>query len=161
MNLLFSALYKDSCLYIVPHSHKVPRTEAQRALSKTLEPPRDPMDMPGAIRVTLQREYHSSDIIMYLMVKLHLIAGETVFYNSNILHCATYDSQQRRATLHGCMGDIRGGSTRARNVLQHGLLWMKEDRFRDTLDEKGKMMLNSLIEMQNSVKEDVGYSLTN
>ncbi|KIJ06453.1 hypothetical protein PAXINDRAFT_158726, partial [Paxillus involutus ATCC 200175] len=125
-----------------PLSHKVPRTEAQRALSKTLEPPRDPMDMPGAIRVTLQ-------------------PGETVFYNSNILHCATYDSQQRRATLHGCMGDIRGGSTRARNVLQHGLLWMKEDRFRDTLDEKGKMMLNSLIEMQNSVKEDVGYSLTN
>jgi len=137
-----TALYKDSCLYIVPHSHKVPRTEAQRALSKTLEPPQDPMDMPGAIQVTLQ-------------------PGETVFYNSNILHCATYDSQQRRATLHGCMGDIRGGSTRARNVLQHGLLWMKEDRFRDTLDEKGKRMLDSLIEMQNSVKEDVGYSLAN
>jgi len=136
-----TALYTDSCLYIVPKSHKMPRTEAQRALSMMLEPPKDPRDMPGAIQVTLQ-------------------PGESVFYHSNILHCATYDSQQRRATLHGTMGDIRGGSTRARNVLQHGLQWMKEDRFRNGLDETGQRMLDSLIEMQNSVQGDVGYSLS-
>ncbi|KIJ67228.1 hypothetical protein HYDPIDRAFT_84682 [Hydnomerulius pinastri MD-312] len=137
-----TALYKDSCLYVVPKSHKVSRTDAQRALSMTQEPPKDPMDMPGAMQVTLQ-------------------PGETVFYNSNILHCAGYDSKQRRATLHACVGDVRGGSTRARNVLQHGLQWMKEERFRNTLNEKGQEMLDSLIKMQNSVKGDVGYSLSN
>lgn len=87
-------------------------------------------------------------------------AGETVFYNSNVLHCATYDAKQCRATLHACMGDTRGGSTRARNVLQHGLQWMKEARFRETLDEHGQRMLDALIEMQNNVPGDVGYSLS-
>lgn len=88
-----------------------------------------------------------------------MTAGETVFYNSDILHCATYDAKQRRATLHATMGDTRGGSSRARNVLQHGLSWMKEARFRDTLNGPGQCMLDALIEMQNSVKGDVGYSL--
>ncbi|KAF8451927.1 hypothetical protein L210DRAFT_3514563 [Boletus edulis BED1] len=97
--------------------------------------------MPGAIRLVLQ-------------------PGETVFYNSNILHCATYDAKQRRATLHATMGDTRGGSTRARNVLQHGLEWMQEKRFRETLDEAGQRMLDALVEMRNGVQGEVGYSLT-
>lgn len=88
-------------------------------------------------------------------------AGETVFYNNNILHCATYDPSEPRATLHASMGDVRGGSTRARNVLQHGLLWMKEDRFRKTLNERGKRMLDRLVQLQESVNGDAGYSLTN
>ena len=58
------------------------------------------------------------------------------------------------------MGDIRGGSTRARNVLQHGLEWMKEARFRETLDEPGQKMLDALIEIQNNVRGDVAYSLS-
>ncbi|KAF8141602.1 hypothetical protein EV363DRAFT_1308550, partial [Boletus edulis] len=136
-----TALYEDACLYLVPKSHKVPRTDEQRAHSTTLEPPRDPLAMPGAIRLVLQ-------------------PGETVFYNSNILHCATYDAKQRRATLHATMGDTRGGSTRARNVLQHGLEWMQEKRFRETLDEAGQRMLDALIEMRNGVQGEVGYSLT-
>lgn len=49
------ALYKDECLYVVPGSHKTPRTPEQRIHSTTLEPPVDPFDMPGAIRVTLNR----------------------------------------------------------------------------------------------------------
>ncbi|KAF8130754.1 hypothetical protein EV363DRAFT_1333716 [Boletus edulis] len=137
-----TALYEDACLYLVPKSHKVPRTDEQRAHSTTLEPPRDPLAMPGAIRLVLQ-------------------PGETVFYNSNILHCATYDVKQRRATLHATMGDTRGGSKRARNVLRHGLEWMQEKRFRETLDEAGqRMMLDALIEMRNGVQGEVGYSLT-
>ena len=56
-----------------------------------------------------------------------------MFYNSNILHCAMYDPDERRATLHACMGNSRGGTTRARNILQHGLEWMKEERFKTTL----------------------------
>ena len=58
------------------------------------------------------------------------------------------------------MGDIRGGSSRARNVLQHGLHWMKEDRFRDGLDDRGQAMLSRLIEMHKGVHGDVGYSLS-
>ncbi|KAF8132397.1 hypothetical protein EV363DRAFT_1328239 [Boletus edulis] len=138
---LVHALYEDACLYLVPKSHKVPRTDEQRAHSTTLEPPRDPLAMPGAIRLVLQ-------------------PGETVFYDSNILHCATYDAKQRRATLHATMGDTRGGLTRARNVLQHGLEWMQEKRFRETLDEAGQRMLDALIEMRNGVQGEVGYSLT-
>ncbi|KAL6310236.1 hypothetical protein BKA93DRAFT_721283 [Sparassis latifolia] len=137
-----TALYEDSCLYVVPGSHKVPRSPEQRALSSTLDAPANPLDMPGAIRVILQ-------------------PGETVFYNSNILHCASYDPQERRATLHACMGDTRGGATRSRNVLQHGLKWMKEAKFRDGLNDRGKAMLDRLVKLQGSVNGDVGYSLTN
>ncbi|EMD35931.1 hypothetical protein CERSUDRAFT_115834 [Gelatoporia subvermispora B] len=137
-----SALYKDSCLYVVPSSHKLPRSPEQRAHSSTMDAPTSPLDMPGAIQVVLQ-------------------PGETVFYNSNILHCATYDPHQRRATLHACMGSTRGGASRARNILQHGLLWMREDRFRDGLDGRGRAMLANLIKMQESVNGDLEYSLQN
>ena len=51
-----SALYEDTCLYLVPGSHKVPRADEQRAHSTTLEPPQDPLAMPGAIRLVLQRK---------------------------------------------------------------------------------------------------------
>ena len=87
-------------------------------------------------------------------------AGETVFYNSNILHCAAYDPLEQRATLHGCMGDVRGGTTRARNVLQHGLEWMRDDRFKQSIpNERGKAMLERLIKMADNAKGDIGYSL--
>jgi hypothetical protein len=95
------------------------------------------------------------------LTEFEYLAGQTVFYNSNILHCGAYNSKQRRATLHGCMGDTRGGSTRARNVLQHGLLWMTEDRFRDQLSGRGRKMLQALIDMKKGVKGDVGYSQMN
>jgi len=129
----------------------------------TQAPPANPLDMPGAIQVTLQRQ--STNFPLFLISRSlsppDIVAGETVFYNSNILHCGAYNSKQRRATLHGCMGDTRGGSTRARNVLQHGLLWMTEDRFRDQLSERGRRMLQALIGMKEGVKGDVGYSQLN
>ncbi|KAF8063387.1 hypothetical protein FPV67DRAFT_241108 [Lyophyllum atratum] len=135
-----TALYRDSCLYIVPRSHLTPRTAEQRKHSETMEPPTDPLEMPGSVQLTLQ-------------------PGETVFYNSNILHCATYSAAERRATLHGTIGNVKGGSMRARNVLQHGLNWMKEDTFREGLNEKGKAMLDRLIAVQKQAA-DVGYSLS-
>lgn len=61
-----TALYTDSCLYVVPGSHKVPRTPAQRAHSSTLDPPTNPMDMPGAIQVTLQRMFGISQRRFFL-----------------------------------------------------------------------------------------------
>ncbi|KAJ7467110.1 hypothetical protein FB451DRAFT_405897 [Mycena latifolia] len=135
-----TALHADSCLFVVPGSHKVPRTPEQRLHSKGQDPPTDPLDMPGAIQVALQ-------------------PGDSVFYNSNILHCASYDAQAPRATLHASMGNVRGGSVRARNVLQHGLSWMKELRFCDGLDPRGKVMLGRLLELYNATG-DVGYSLS-
>jgi hypothetical protein len=124
---------------------------------------------------------------IYILIKFP-IAGETVFYNSNILHLGTYDPSQKRATLHACIGDTRGGSTRARNVLQHGLTWMgaggssdrekanddrtKEDmykeadagkRFVETLtNERAKMMWRNLRRMQQQAGEGgIGYSQMN
>ena len=89
-----------------------------------------------------------------------MIAGETVFYNNNILHCATYSTHRPRATLHACMGDARGGSARARNILQHDLEWMKEDAFRETLSLEGKQMLDRLVEMQEEFHDKlIEYSL--
>ncbi|KAF9005116.1 hypothetical protein BDQ17DRAFT_1240311 [Cyathus striatus] len=135
-----TALYTDSCLYIVPGSHKKTRTPEQRALSCEQSPPENPMDMPGAIQVTLK-------------------PGQTVFYNSNILHCATYSSHAKRATLHACIGDTRGGSSRARNVLQHGLNWMKGDTFRNTLSTRlAQTSLDRLLRMERE-NTNVGYSL--
>ena len=90
--------------------------------------------------------------------------GETVFYNSNILHCAVYNSKEQRATLHGCMGDIRGGFSRARNILQHGLGWMKGPAFAQTLAEgPAKMMLKNLVVMYDSAPQEMSskYSLKN
>ncbi|CAL1702733.1 unnamed protein product [Somion occarium] len=136
-----TALYEDACLFVVPGSHRVPRTPEQRVHSSTPDPPNNPLDLPGSIQVTLQ-------------------PGETVFYNSNILHCATYDPSAKRATLHASMGSTRGGSSRARNVLQHGLDWMTESRFRKGLNERGRDMLERLIRMKESAGE-VGYSLAN
>ncbi|KAK0218720.1 hypothetical protein IW262DRAFT_1448811 [Armillaria fumosa] len=125
----------DACLYVVPGSHSVPRTPEQRMHSTTMDAPANPFDMPGAIAVMLN-------------------PGDTVFYNNNILHLGTYSAKAKRATLHASMGDVRGGSVRARNVLQHGLSWMKEDTFRNGLTVKGKAMLDRLVEMQK--KNEVG-----
>jgi len=136
-----TALLEDTSLYIVPGSHRAPRTAAQRALSSDTTAPADPLAMPGAIRVTLR-------------------PGETVFYNNNILHCASYSPNRPRATLHACMGDTRGGSARASNILQHGLEWMKEETFRETLDLQGKEMLERLVRMQEEFHgKDIEYSL--
>lgn len=52
----FRALYTDSCLYLVPGTHKALRTPEQKALSlDPTTPPANPLDMPGAIQITLQR----------------------------------------------------------------------------------------------------------
>ncbi|KAF9524225.1 hypothetical protein CPB83DRAFT_621792 [Crepidotus variabilis] len=138
-----TAIYRDACLYIVPGSHLVPRTQEQRIHSSG-QIPKDPLAMPGAVQVVLE-------------------PGETVFYNSNILHCAAYSSQNKRATLHACMGNSQGGSSRARNILQHGLEWMKTPAFKASLpDNVGVGMLDKLIEMyDSSASEDVAYSLKN
>ncbi|KAI5803839.1 phytanoyl-CoA dioxygenase [Geopyxis carbonaria] len=95
-----TALYSDACLRVVPGSHRRVRTPAERAV--TLEGG----EMPGEVAV-------------------HLKAGETVFYDNNILHRGVYGTAPERATLHASMGvGGRMGEVRRREVLQHGLEWV-------------------------------------
>lgn len=58
------------------------------------------------------------------------------------------------------MGDSRGGSIRARNVLQHGLDWIKEDKFVETLPEgRARGMWQKLIDMEAASGGKREYSL--
>ena len=82
-----------------------------------------------------------------------------MFYNNNILHCASYSPYTPRATLHACVGDTRGGSARARNILQHGLEWMRDDAFCDMLSPEGRQMLERLVKMQELRGNEIEYSL--
>ncbi|KAG8743750.1 hypothetical protein FRC10_011470 [Ceratobasidium sp. 414] len=146
-----TALYDDACLYVVPGSHRVPRSAEQRALSMTQDAPADPMEMPGAICVKLK-------------------AGDTVFYQNNILHTAAYDPEIKRATLHANFGDIRGGDRRARMILQHKVDWIRDDAFEATFQNpvspqtdavalRLKGMKDRLLAMADSVDvEKIGFS---
>ncbi|KAI8986952.1 hypothetical protein BDB01DRAFT_849116 [Pilobolus umbonatus] len=106
-----TALYEDSCLLLVPSSHNRVRTVEER--HTTLFNPTS-HEMPN-------------------MIQLVLKPGQTVFYNSNILHRAIYSTKAKRATLHACMGSIQGGCHRAAQIFQHGLEWMATDMFVATL----------------------------
>ncbi|EUC63021.1 phytanoyl-CoA dioxygenase [Rhizoctonia solani AG-3 Rhs1AP] len=144
-----TALHDDACLFVVPGSHREPRTPDQRALSSTQEAPKDPMEMPGAICVKLK-------------------AGDTVFYQNNILHTAAYHPNVKRATLHASMGDIRGGNRRARMILQHQVDWVRGDGFLSTFKSEGppndgvatrlEGMRNRLLAMADSVHGQLEYS---
>jgi len=93
-------------------------------------------------------------------IGVHLRVGETVYYNNNILHCASYSPNRPRATLHACIGDTRGGSGCARNILQHDLEWMKEKAFRESLNLKGRQMLERLLRVQEEFHgKEIEYSL--
>lgn len=68
------------------------------------------------------------------------------------------------------MGDVRGGTTRARNVLQHGLDWIKGEEFRKSLEavrdsnvrKRAFKMWTNLLEMQDGIDVgSLGYSLSN
>jgi hypothetical protein len=129
------ALYEDASLIVVPGTHKRARTEVERNA--------DPFE---------------SNLEGQLIVKLN--PGEAVFYNNNILHRGVYDPNKDRATLHGSVGHVKGGSLRARNVLQHGREWIPLVNF-DVLGEEERKradgMRERLVKLGEQVKE-VGYS---
>jgi hypothetical protein len=67
------------------------------------------------------------------------------------------------------MGDVRGGATRARNVLQHGLDWIKGEEFKKSLEALGDgnvrkrafKMWTNLLKMQEGIDMgNLGYSLS-
>ena len=131
------ALYDDTSLIVVPGSHTRARTNAEKAADPYEE------NMPGQTSV-------------------HLRAGDVVFYNNNILHRGVYNSTVRRMTLHGSIGHVNGGNTRARNVLQHGVGdWLERCNF-SSLEEKevqkrAKSMREKLLELGRKA-EYVGFS---
>jgi hypothetical protein len=113
----FRALYDDDCLYVVPNSHRRIRTPEE--LDITINDPKS-HNMPGQLRVALK-------------------PGQTVFYDSNILHRAAYFSTKKRATLHASMGTVDGGYHRAKTMFQHGLDWMNTDAFKESLTDSLKI----------------------
>lgn len=128
-----TALYDESCLFVVPGSHNRIRTAEERRITE-----HDALSqaMPDAIRVELK-------------------AGQTVFYNNNILHRAMYSKDSKRATLHACIGTTVGGHHRAENIFQHGLEWMREERFRKTLPESMLGPYNNLIRLADQEKAKI------
>jgi hypothetical protein len=119
------ALFDDESLIVVPGSHVRARTNVERDADPFAK------GLPGEI-------------------KLRMKAGDAVFYNNNILHRGAYASGVERMTLHGSIGHAGGSSSRARNVLQHGVgRWV------------GKMDLNSLEGIERTRAEGMRDRLVN
>jgi hypothetical protein len=130
------ALCEDSCLVVVPATHKRARTEEEREV--TLAPGRNGK-IPGQLVVELK-------------------PGDCVFYNNNILHRGVYNSKVKRVTLHGSYGHGTNGKSRSQNVLQHGVSeWLP--RFKPT-DPKLIQLKAGLDKLVNENEgKDIGYSL--
>lgn len=130
------ALTNDLCLIVVPGSHKRIRTEEER--EKTTNDDRKE-HITGQISVDLK-------------------PGDIVFYNSNILHRATYLAKELRLTLHGSYGHCDEGHFRAKGVLQHGVAeWLPKF---EPVNENMTMLRDKLAKLAEQFKgADLGYSL--
>lgn len=128
-----TALYDDSCLLVVPGSHRRPRTdEEQRTMAE------DP-------RAKLEGE-----------IVVHLKTSDTVFYDNNILHRAVYPTEPVRQTLHASMGTVEAGVERARNILQHDMEWVRDVRFEGRLEG----MMQNLVRLRDETGgQELGYNL--
>lgn len=130
------ALCEDSCLIVVPGSHKRARTEQERQVTQA--PGRNGF-IPGQLIVELN-------------------PGDCVFYNNNILHRATYNSKVKRITLHGSYGHGTNGKSRSQNVLQHGVAeWLPRFKPSDSNLIQLKAGLEKLV--QENMGKKIGYSL--
>ena len=131
-------LYDDESLVVVPESHARAKTKKERD---------------GDVMGSMPEEK-----------VVRLKAGDAVFYNNNIIHRGMYWSNVERMTLHGSVGDVRGGRLRARNVLQHAVGEWVEDCDFSALDgetrERAEAMRKRLVELGRD-SGDVGYSLEN
>jgi hypothetical protein len=134
------ALTDDTSLVVVPGSHRRPRTKTERVA--------EPYEskLPGQVLVELQ-------------------AGDTVFYDSNILHRGIYKgidpkSELGRLTLHGSVGLAGHSQERSRQVLQHGVgEWIGRAQFgpEGSNLERAEAMRKRLVAMGSG--NDLGYSL--
>jgi hypothetical protein len=83
-----AALYPDSCLRIVPGSHRRLRTAHEVGITRSLfDPPplrRGCCELPGEVSVELQ-------------------VGQAVYFQSYLLHRGVYSTTSRRASIHASM----------------------------------------------------------
>lgn len=132
------ALFEDESLIVIPGSHDRARTQIERDAGPFEE------GLPGEIKV-------------------HMKAGDIVFYNNNILHRGKYDSKKNRLTLHGSMGHVGGSKLRARNVLQHGIGEWVGDIDLSYLEgaerKRAEEMRERLVRMGVENDGDLGFSL--
>ncbi|EWC43951.1 hypothetical protein DRE_01303 [Drechslerella stenobrocha 248] len=115
------ALYDDTCLIVVPGSHKRAKTQGESTALAT----DDKAPLPGEIKVVLK-------------------PNQAVFYENDILHRAEYTTL-KRVTLHGSLG-IEGQVERATMVLQHGVEYLKDEAFADNLGQVGRKMWMNLMQ---------------
>ncbi|HET6387324.1 MAG TPA: phytanoyl-CoA dioxygenase family protein [Armatimonadota bacterium] len=102
-----TALYDDSCLLIVPASHRRAATAEEREVQF-----RRPMDS-----------------LTHQMV-VNLKAGQGVYYNSQLIHRGIYPSSQPRATLHAAL--TRADAMQFANHYTT-VQWMEAPGFRESL----------------------------
>ena len=142
-----TALFDDECFVFVSGSHTRVRNAVER-------------------EVTLSTPYEH----LPKEVTLKLKAGQTAFYNPNLLHRGLYNTEVERATLHCSMGaPCLGGATRAANVVhvlgRDKIAWLTDPVFVETLEGGVKTihtnLINSMAEAKakgliaNSDEEDV------
>ena len=106
------ALWDDSCLYIVPRSHRRIRTAAEAAVSKLLwdDQRRGCVHLDGELAVPLK-------------------AGQAVYFQSFLLHRGIYPTGAPRSSIHACMG------TAARRTTIDENDFMASPEFEATLPE--------------------------
>ncbi|KAN0065164.1 hypothetical protein ACQY0O_001661 [Thecaphora frezii] len=138
-----TALYDDDCLFIVPGSHQRLRNAEEKAANLAKAPPAVQLDASGGDAPNVEGFDGSWKIDPPGTLRVQLKAGQTVFYSQRILHRASYLPSRKRATLHACYGDIgddaegdAGGAERARNILQHGVEWMRDEQFGHRLPQR-------------------------
>ncbi|KAE8226251.1 hypothetical protein CF319_g1139 [Tilletia indica] len=182
-----AALYDDACLFVVPGTHRRVRTEQERIANAT--PPPAPTPIPqGKELGAVEREALDGnwEVDPPTTRRVVLKAGQSAFYSQRVLHRASYLPNQTRATLHGCYGESSGdtevsidgpssatassqavsetsvGEQRARNVLQHGLEWMKDPAFGASLPDQLRPMWENLLRMERQwAGKNLGFSLDN
>ncbi|PWZ00116.1 hypothetical protein BCV70DRAFT_211706 [Testicularia cyperi] len=161
-----AALWDDDCLFIVPASHKRLRTAEEKRANLARAPPAVSLKDSNLSSSDCAAFDGNWDVDPPETLRVHLKAGQTVFYSQRILHRASYLPTRKRATLHGCYGDASdpeaGGAERARNVLQHGVEWMRDPAFGTSLPERLRPMWDNLIRMDKAFSNrKLGYSLDN
>ncbi|KAG0150761.1 hypothetical protein CROQUDRAFT_668377 [Cronartium quercuum f. sp. fusiforme G11] len=132
------ALYQDECLFVVPGSHNRIRTKEERLAEGNSEEP-----MPGSVNVKLE-------------------AGDIVFYDAQILHRASYDTNSKRRTLHGAHLDANTDiESSGGGIIQHFdkvKLFFQEDRFDESLrgiegETEARKMVQRFVDWCKSVRE--------
>lgn len=137
-----TALYDDDCLFIVPGTHRRLRTKPEIEANNAKAPPATRTEATQSN--TEQQQGFAPDgswigVDPPNTLRVKLKPGQTAFYSQRILHRASYLPSAKRATLHGCFGDAshggNGPAERARNVLQHGVEWMRDPCFGKSLPD--------------------------